>query len=85
MADTAIKDEDMHDELREHGNSRDNNVHRSNGARGLSSSVVGRKGARFGSYYSWTVLELRARAKELGITGYSGLNKSDLISELRNH
>jgi len=44
-----------------------------------------RERGRSGSYDSWTVLELRARAKELGITGYSGLNKSDLISELREH
>lgn len=43
------------------------------------------QGGRSGPYDAWTVLELRARAKELGITGYSGLNKSDLISELREH
>jgi putative protein kinase ArgK-like GTPase of G3E family len=54
-------------------------------AAAIGRSAVGEKGGRSGSYDSWTVLELRARAKELGITGYSGLNKSDLISELREH
>jgi hypothetical protein len=38
-----------------------------------------------GSYDSWTVVELKVRARELGLIGYSGLNKSDLISELRDH
>ncbi len=40
---------------------------------------------RSGSYDSWTVAELKVRAREFGLTGYSGLNKSDLIAELRNH
>ena len=46
---------------------------------------MARKGGRSGSYEAWTVLELRSKARELGLTGYSGLNKSDLIDELRNH
>ena len=40
---------------------------------------------RSGPYDAWTVVELRKRAKELGLSGYSSLNKSDLVSELRNH
>ncbi|MBN9195097.1 MAG: Rho termination factor N-terminal domain-containing protein, partial [Microbacterium sp.] len=38
-----------------------------------------------GDYDDWTVERLRARAKELGITGYSGKRKGQLISMLRNH
>ena len=45
----------------------------------------GRRVGWFGAYDSWTVPELRARAKELGLTGYSALSKSDLVFELRNH
>lgn len=44
-----------------------------------------RRSGRSGPYDSWTVLELRKRAKELGLTGYSSLSKSDLVAELRNH
>ena len=33
----------------------------------------------------WTVADLRARARELGISGYSGKRKAELISMLRNH
>jgi len=52
-------------------------------ARGRSS--VGKKGGKSGSYEDWTVDELRKRAKELGLSGYSGKKKSELVSMLRNH
>lgn len=35
------------------------------------------------AYEGWTVVELRMRAKQLGIKGYSGLNKEDLIAVIR--
>ncbi|MGO2049677.1 MAG: Rho termination factor N-terminal domain-containing protein, partial [Microbacterium sp.] len=46
---------------------------------------VGRRGGESGDYEDWTVDELRKRAKELDITGYSGKRKKELISMLRNH
>jgi hypothetical protein len=85
MPNASIKDEDMYDELRERGDSKEKAARISNAAAARGRSAVGKRGGRSGSYDSWTVLELRARAKELGVTGYSGLNKSDLIFELRNH
>ena len=36
------------------------------------------------AYEGWTVIELRKRAKQLGISGYSGLNKDRLISLIRS-
>ena len=44
-----------------------------------------RTGAEPGSYYAWTVRQLRKRAKELGLSGYSALTKEDLIYKLRHH
>ena len=85
MLNASIKAEEMYDELREQGNSQEKAARMSNAAAATGRSAVGQKGDRSGSYDAWTVLELRIRAKELGITGYSGLNKSDLISELREH
>ena len=35
------------------------------------------------AYEGWTVVELRKPAKQLGISGYSGLTKEDLISLIR--
>ena len=38
-----------------------------------------------GSYDDWTVADLRKRAKELGLSGYSGKKKSALVAMLRHH
>ena len=57
----------------------------SNAAANRGRSAVGRKGGKSGDYEDWTVEQLRKRAKELGLTGYSGKRKSELISALRNH
>lgn len=37
------------------------------------------------AYEGWTVAELKKRARQLGITGYSGLNKDRLISLIRSY
>jgi hypothetical protein len=44
-----------------------------------------KKGGQSGSYDDWTVDDLRKRAKDLGLSGYSGKNKPQLVSMLRNH
>jgi hypothetical protein len=46
---------------------------------------VGKKGGESGSYEEWTVDDLRKRVKELGLSGYSGKHKCELVSMLRNH
>ena len=46
---------------------------------------MGEKGGSAGSYDDWTVAELRKRAKELGLSGYSGKKKSALVAMLRDH
>ena len=37
------------------------------------------------AYEGWTVAELKKRARQLGISGYSGLNKERLISLIRSY
>ena len=37
------------------------------------------------SYDDWKVEDLRKRARELGLPGYSGKKKSDLVTMLRDH
>ncbi|MCP9271870.1 DUF7218 family protein [Mycolicibacterium arenosum] len=85
MPNASIKDDVMYDELRDQGDSKEKAASISNAAASRGRSRIGRRGGRSGPYDTWTVLELRERARELGLTGYSSLSKSDLIFELRNH
>lgn len=84
---SSIKKPKMYEELREDGASKEKAARISNAAaqKGRSKSSVGAKGGRAGSYDDWTVADLRKRAKELGMTGYSGKKKSELVKELRDH
>lgn len=82
-----LKNPDMYEALRDEGASKEKAARISNAAaqEGNSAKSVAAKGGRAGSYDDWTVDDLRARAKELGVTGYSGLKKADLIEALREH
>jgi hypothetical protein len=84
MPGASIKNEKMYEELRSEGDSKQKAARISNAAAARGASAVGRKGGEAGSYADWTVPELRKRAKEIGLSGYSGLVKSKLISKLRN-
>jgi hypothetical protein len=81
----SIKNEKLYQDLRKEGDSKEMAARISNAVAARGGSSVGRKGGKSGSYDQWTVSDLKKRAKELGLTGYSSLNKSDLISALRDH
>ncbi|GAC1413485.1 MAG: Rho termination factor N-terminal domain-containing protein [Mycobacterium sp.] len=84
MPNPSIKNEKMYEDLRAEGNSKQKSARISNAAAARGKSAVGRKGGKSGSYDDWTVPELKKRAKEIGLSGYSGLTKRELVSRLRN-
>lgn len=81
----SVKNPDLYERLRAEGASEEKAARISNAAAKKGEKSVGRKGGKAGSYEEWTVAQLRARAKELGISGYSGKKKSEVIDLLRNH
>ncbi len=85
MARSSIKDEKQYEKLREKGASKEKAARIANASADRGRSDVGRKGGKSQSYEDWTVDELKKRAKEIGLSGYSSKRKADLISELRIH
>ena len=82
---SSLKDPKLYEELRDEGASKEKAARISNAAAKQGRSSVGRKGGKHGDYEEWTVDALKKRAKELGLKGYSGKRKSELISAIRNH
>ena len=85
MPNPSIKDEKLYQDLRRQGDSKEKAARISNAAAARGRSSVGRSGGKSGSYQDWTVTELKKRAKELGLSGYSSLTKDKLIKKIRNH
>ncbi|MDI2037035.1 DUF7218 family protein [Paenarthrobacter nitroguajacolicus] len=82
---SSLKDPGLYEELRDDGASKEKAARISNAAATRGRKEVAHKGGKSGDYDDWTVSKLKARAKELGLKGYSGKKKSELISMLRNH
>lgn len=85
MPNPQLKDEELYEKLREEGASKEKAARISNAAAKEGRSRVGRRGGEAEDYEDRTVVELRRRARELGLTGYSKLRKDALIDKIRNH
>ena len=81
----SVKDDEVYEAIRDEGGSKEKAARIANASANSSREKVGRQGGQAGSYDDWTVQDLRKRAKELGLSGYSGKKKSDLVAMLRDH
>ncbi|NKG21760.1 DUF7218 family protein [Paeniglutamicibacter terrestris] len=79
-----IKDEELYEKLREEGNSKQKSARIANAAARDGRKKVAQRGGESGDYEDWTVPQLRTRAREIGLRGYSKQRKSQLINSLRN-
>lgn len=82
---SSLKDPELYEKLRDDGASKEKAARVSNAAAKQGRSAIGRKGGEHGDYEEWTVPELKRRAKELGLHGYSDKRKGELISAIRHH
>lgn len=81
----SVKDPELYERLRRQGDSKEKAARISNAAADRGRSTIGRRGGSATDYDQRTVPQLRARAKELGLSGYSHKTKPELISLLRDH
>ncbi|MBH0099286.1 Rho termination factor N-terminal domain-containing protein [Salinibacterium sp. NSLL150] len=82
---SRLKDPELYESLRDDGASAEKAARISNAAARDGRSEVGHRGGEAGSYDDWTVADLKKRARELGLQGYSALRKAELIELLRSH
>lgn len=83
-SDPHLKDPELYEKLRDEGDSKQKAARISNAAAKKGRSAIARKGGKAGDYEDWTVPELKSKAKDIGLHGYSDLTKAKLISALRN-
>ena len=81
----SVKDDEVYEAIRDEGGSKEKAARIANASANSSRGNVGRQGGQAGSYDDWNVEDLRKRAKELGLSGYSGKKKSELVAMLRDH
>src|SRR3546814_20729705 len=77
MPNSSIQNENMYEDLREDGASKEKAARISNAAAALGKPAVGRTGGESGSYAEWNVSAAQRRPKEQGLTSYAGLTKAD--------
>ena len=80
----SVKDDRQYEALRRQGASKSKAARIANASAKTSRSKTGRKGGKSGTYEDWSKDDLMKKAREVGISGRSNMNKKELVSALRN-
>ena len=83
MPRSSIKDEKTYEALRKDGASKEKAARIANAKAGGTN--VSKKGGKAGDYEDRSKDDLLQQARKVGIEGRSKMNKSELITALRNH
>jgi hypothetical protein len=75
----TVKNEEQYEALREKGYSKEKS------ARIANTPSAGKRGGKADKYEEWTKRDLYQKAKEVGISSRSKMDKKGLIDALRNH
>lgn len=75
-----IKDDEKYEALRREGASKEKAARIANAGKAAS-----RRGGEASPYEDWSKADLVDKAREIGLTGYSKMDKAQLIDALRNH
>ncbi|HWC12975.1 MAG TPA: Rho termination factor N-terminal domain-containing protein [Actinomycetota bacterium] len=82
---SSVKDDEQYEALRDEGMSKEKAARIANASANSSREEVGRRGGSSQEYEDWSKDDLYDKAKQVGIEGRSKMDKSELISALRNH
>lgn len=81
----SVKNDEQYEALRDDGASKEKAARIANASNNEGKSTVGRRGGKSGAYEDWSKEDLYDKAQDVGIEGRSDMDKSELISALRNH
>jgi hypothetical protein len=76
-----IKDDERYEAMRRQGMSKEKAARIANTPR----RQAGQRGGQAARYEDWPRVDLARKAKEVGISRFSKMRKSELIEALRNH
>ncbi len=80
----SVKDPALYEKLRDEGTSKKKAARIANAASGSSRKKVGKRGGSAPAYDDWTRAALYEKARDVGVTGRSGMRKQQLIDALRS-
>jgi hypothetical protein len=80
----SVKDPQLYERLRDDGASKKKAARVANAASGTSRKQVGQRGGSAPAYDEWTRAALYQKARDVDVTGRSGMSKQELIDALRS-